>query len=866
MPAKDTAFFPCISRLPRTLVRWVFALWVLASLAGCEATRYLPEGRQLVKTQPRFTGQVNLTADELETYIKTHRNRRVVLPKVYLHVYNTGEGLLQDSGFVKHLFLKLDKDSLFLKSTARWMKRVVGEPPELVDRPQLIRDCKNLESFYFSKGFFNARVRYQVKPVYWNNRKANVIFHVEENEVAIIHRVAYMTQDTALLKLLEATRRQAQVRPSQTYDETRISEERSRITELMRNNGYYAFGLKDVSFTVDTSHVELADSLLRPRVRDRILFYQKRHTPYRLISIQVHLPDSNQVYTLDSVTVRLVHDLTDSTRFSYYGPALTDAQRKAWQLPMRRLSIYNSARFLTTERTRHILNYNMLERRLRLHKDSLFRLDDYRLTVRQLQQLGVFSNTFVRYEPGRRPNSLHAAVDLSMSNRYFHQERVELFQSQDRRINSNLPGLGGTIQLANRNAFRRAEQLDLQLTGNVFLYSPDADQQPSQLFYQYGISVNFNAPHFYLLDTLALRATRLNPKWLSFYERRTTISLNFNQELNQQFQRQNLILSYQYAWSHTPFRFGQDRGWQSIFKPLVVTYVNTFLEPAFEEQLYTITDAEGNLLSENDLRVRLFTLRDFQPRFVTASTYIRTYTRQYNGKQRQAGWFFRAQVDLGGNLPSLIDRLATGEVQHPVDGTKVLGKQNLQYSQFYRLSLEGRISKRSNARQQWVARMLIGAGRGFNGSGTIPLEYRFFSGGTNSVRGWQSNTLGPGTYPFDLSRIISIGGEVKFEVNAEYRVKAVSPLELAFFIDAGNVWFWQGSSFQEPRAYLNKHNLELGVAAGIGLRFDFDFIILAFDIGQQVYAPDIRGFVVQRFPKDIGANRIQYNLGIGYPF
>jgi outer membrane protein assembly factor BamA len=737
-----------------------------------------------------------------------------------------------------------------------------------VSRRQLIQDCKNLESYYFSKGFFNARVQYRVQPVFWNNRKARVSFHIAENEVALIQRVEYATADSTLHRLVYNSWRQALVRSGTPYDEGQITAERTRITELLRNHGYYAFGLKDVTFTIDTSQVELADSLLRRRLRERILYYQKQHTPYRLIRVQVHLPDSNQVYTIDSVTVRMVYDLTDSTRHSFYGPSLTPAQRDLWQLPERRLAVHHRVRFLTSPRARHVLNYNLIAGRLRVQPDSLFRLDDYRLSVRQLQQLGVFGNTFIRYEAGRQPQTLHAAADLVMANRYFHQERIELFQSQDRRINSNLPGLGGTIQIGNRNAFRRAEQLDLQLNGNVFLFSPDADEEPNQLFYQYGVSVNFTAPYFFLMDTLALRLARKRAtrSMLAFHERQTQASLNFNQELNQQFQRQNLIFSFQYNWAHQPFRLGQDRGWQSIFKPLVVTYVNTLLDPAFRAQLTTLTDAEGNLLSENDLRVRLFTLRDFQPRFITASTYIRTYTERYNGKQRQAGWFFRMQADLGGNLPFLIDWLTTGQVQRPTDGNKVLGSQNLQYAQFYRLFLEGRVSKRPTPGQQWVARLQLGGGRGFNGSRIIPLEYRFFSGGTNSIRGWQSNTLGPGAYPFEVSRIISVGGEVKLEANVEYRVKTVSPLELAFFVDAGNVWFWPGSNFAEPRALLNKDNLEVGVAAGVGLRFDFEFIILAFDVGQQIYAPDLRGFVIQRFPKDLGNNRIQYNLGIGYPF
>jgi outer membrane protein assembly factor BamA len=91
-------------------------------------------------------------------------------------------------------------------------------------------------------------------------------------------------------------------------------------------------------------------------------------------------------------------------------------------------------------------------------------------------------------------------------------------------------------------------------------------------------------------------------------------------------------------------------------------------------------------------------------------------------------------------------------------------------------------------------------------------------------------------------------------------------LEGAIFADAGNVWFAKGSSFEDSRGKLSTQTFRLAANMGIGLRFDFSFLILRLDIAQQIYAPDIEDWVVKRFPKDLGNNRIQYNLGIGYPF
>ncbi|MEZ4686820.1 MAG: BamA/TamA family outer membrane protein [Bacteroidia bacterium] len=60
-----------------------------------------------------------------------------------------------------------------------------------------------------------------------------------------------------------------------------------------------------------------------------------------------------------------------------------------------------------------------------------------------------------------------------------------------------------------------------------------------------------------------------------------------------------------------------------------------------------------------------------------------------------------------------------------------------------------------------------------------PPESRFYSGGTSSMRGWLSRTLGPGTFPLEdiqdpnaavnLSSLFALGGEYILEANAEFR-------------------------------------------------------------------------------------------------
>jgi outer membrane protein assembly factor BamA len=197
----------------------------------------------------------------------------------------------------------------------------------------------------------------------------------------------------------------------------------------------------------------------------------------------------------------------------------------------------------------------------------------------------------------------------------------------------------------------------------------------------------------------------------------------------------------------------------------------------------------------------------------------------------------------------------------------------LYYGQYVKASVEGRYFIPLWPKGELVVRMLMGGALGYNQTKIVPPESRFFSGGTNSMRGWQSNTLGPGRLSLDsldsgVANLLAPGGEWILEMNAELRFDLLSYLELAFFTDLGNVWFNDNEVTRTeigPEAVLSGPNFRLGWDAGVGFRFDFSFLILRVDLGQQIYAPD-KGWVFRNITRKSGVRTTQLNLGLGYPF
>lgn len=105
-------------------------------------------------------------------------------------------------------------------------------------------------------------------------------------------------------------------------------------------------------------------------------------------------------------------------------------------------------------------------------------------------------------------------------------------------------------------------------------------------------------------------------------------------------------------------------------------------------------------------------------------------------------------------------------------------------------------------------------------SGFIPVEDRFYSGGSLSVRGWRRAQLGP-----KRESGSPLGGKSLLESSFEVRFPLFWRLSAVAFIDAGNVW---------TGSYSYNFN-DLGYAVGPGLRIDTPIGPVRFDVGFPVW-------------------------------
>ena len=175
---------------------------------------------------------------------------------------------------------------------------------------------------------------------------------------------------------------------------------------------------------------------------------------------------------------------------------------------------------------------------------------------------------------------------------------------------------------------------------------------------------------------------------------------------------------------------------------------------------------------------------------------------------------------------------------------------------------------------EFAFRAFAGVGVAYGNRNEMPFVKQYYVGGPNSLRGFLTREIGPGTYSNPVSEssvgIFDQTGDMKLETNAEVRFDIYRWLKGALFTDAGNVWLIRTDAALPGGTFgLNTFWKQFAVDAGAGLRLDFNYFVVRFDYGfplRDPRNPDGQEWQFNRFNSDFAFRNGQLQIAIGYPF
>ena len=226
----------------------------------------------------------------------------------------------------------------------------------------------------------------------------------------------------------------------------------------------------------------------------------------------------------------------------------------------------------------------------------------------------------------------------------------------------------------------------------------------------------------------------------------------------------------------------------------------------------------------------------------------------------------RANIELAGNFLNGVSKLLNMEKNANGRYTFI----NIAYAQYVKFDVDFTRLFQFDQRNSLAFHVGFGVAYPYGNSTILPFEKRYFAGGANSVRGWRVRELGPGSFKGTDGRIdfINQTGDMKLDLNLEYRTFLGWKLHGAAFIDAGNIWTLRSYAEQPGGQFkFDKFYQQIAVAYGLGLRLNFDYFILRFDVGMKAINPayetsrDHYPLVHPNFKRDFA-----FHFAVGLPF
>lgn len=482
-----------------------------------------------------------------------------------------------------------------------------------------------------------------------------------------------------------------------------------------------------------------------------------------------------------------------------------------------------------------VVRPRMLANNTYLEKGKLYSQKDVERTHNSFVQLPALKYTTVR---------MVEHPDTSLLDCYIMYERNRRrslgFEVEGTNTAGDL-GAAAAFTFSDRNLFRRSELLSLRIFGAYEAVS-NLRGYTGEIFLEYGAELSLRIKGGII--------SRFVPAEKRMLMSSTTFALKFNTQERPEFNRRVLSGAWNYMWSK------REKSTHRLdVLDLNYIYVPWISETFKSEYLDSISN-RNSILKYN-----------YENLLITKFGYTYTYNSSLDGSRRsdRVAYSLRAGAECSGNILYLATTMLNSSKNS--DGQYTF--MNIAYAQYVKGDFDFTTRVMIDERNTFVVHLGFGIAYPYGNSRILPFEKRYFSGGANGMRGWTVRTLGPGHYRNRGSNIdfINQTGDMKLDMNVEYRSHLFWKLHSAVFLDAGNIWTLRSYKEQPGGQFkINSFYKDIALSYGLGFRLEMDMFVLRLDAAMKAINPAYTGkekypVINPRFGRDFALH-----FAIGYPF
>ena len=694
------------------------------------------------------------------------------------------------------------------------------ERPVIFDSSYIQKSVHNMRSYLFNQGYFYSTIKDTVK---YTGKKAKVTYLINAGSNYLINRINNDIDDSGIARVVQNAVAESRLITNNVFTYSMLDDERSRLASAIRNNGYYLFSQENIRFVIDTMDKTFLKDVENP-LENAINFISS--------SKKIRKPtiDINIIIRSAEDTTNIPFSIKTVTVYPDYA-GISDRKDSS----------------MTEQATNGILfkyhevyvHSKVIADRIFLMPGELYEQVAHDRTIAKINELGIFQYIRLQIVTNRKDSTIDCNIYLNKTKKYDFNVNYEVSNGSTYVLGNSMG-----ISFRNKNLAKGANLLTLSLNGGIELtyfdsLGKDFFQHFALLTQYYGINASLDFPKFLspFADRLFNNANQPN-----------TIITGGSNVINrvEYFTLVNTSAYYKYNWHET-----RTKTWE--------------LSPAFVNiiRLPRKTDSFKAKLERNQF------LRDsYKQVFIEGENISYIYN---NLEEKRGRNYSRLKVtaEEAGGLLGGINSL----------GYALNDLFKIQYAQYTKLDADAQHFF-TLPHSVFAFRFFGGVGLPYGQSVVLPYVKQYYVGGPYSLRGWRIRSLGPGSYYNSKASTLDRTGDIKLEVNGEFRFP-ITPLFAgtikmngALFADAGNIWLARKDSTTPGGEFdISRLGQETAMDIGAGSRFEIaSFLTLRLDVAMPVKKPEVfnnGGWVFNKIDlhdNDWRKNNLIVNISIGYPF